>query len=44
MSILEIISYSFNPFIYTAALEKSVMSSSSSVQFSYNGVNAGRSI
>jgi len=31
-------------YMYIAALEKTVMSSSSSVQFSYNGVSAGRSI
>jgi len=30
--------------MYIAALEKTVMSSSSSVQFSYNAVNDGRSI
>jgi len=34
----------FCSFIYTAALDKTVMSSSSSVQFSYNSVSAGRSI
>jgi len=31
-------SYSFRSFIYTATLEKTVMSASSSVHFSYNGV------
>jgi len=30
--------------MYIATVEKTVMSSSSSVQFSYNGVSAGRSI
>jgi len=30
--------------LYLATLEKTVMSSSSSVQFSYNGVNAGISL
>ena len=36
--------YLYSAFYNTDCLDKTVMASSSSVQFSYNGVNAGRSI